>query len=109
MYERCRAAYRVKSKGQRARGSTCETGIHIYSFNGRIFFCIMQSARDAPIASTSPDISGVISLAKKKKGNSIGKGEREKARHSSLPLSRKSGMTARKSWRTADLQETTLL
>lgn len=58
MYERCREAYRVKGKGQRARGGTYETGIHIYSFNGRIFFCIMQSARGAPIASTSPEISG---------------------------------------------------
>lgn len=108
MYERCRAAYRVKGKGQRARGSTYETGIHIYSFNGRIFFCIMQSARGAPIASTSSDISGVISLAKGRKGNSEGR-EREKARHSWPPVSRKNGMTARKSRRTPDLQETTLL
>lgn len=65
MYERCREAYRAKGKGQRARG-TYETGIHIYSFNGRIFFCIMQSARGALIASTSSEISGVIPLVKRK-------------------------------------------
>lgn len=53
---------RVKDKGR--GGSTYETGIHIYSFNGRIFFCIMQSARGAPDASTSSEISGVIPLAK---------------------------------------------
>ena len=51
MYELCREAYRAKGKGQRARGSTYETRIHIYSFNGRIFFCIMQFSRGAPILS----------------------------------------------------------
>lgn len=81
MYERCREAYRAKGKGQRARDSTYGTGIHIYSFNGRIFFCIKQSARGAPIASTLSEISGVIPLAKKRKAKEAEKGrQRERER-----------------------------
>lgn len=89
MYERCRKAYRVKGKGQRARSGTYETGIYIYSFNGRIFFCIMQYARGAPIASTSSEISGVISLAKGRKAKEEGWKKRRK--RDILTMSRKAG------------------
>lgn len=65
MYERCREAPERRDRGQKARGGTYETRIHIYSFNGRIFFCIMQSARGSPIASPS-EISRVILLLNKK-------------------------------------------
>lgn len=85
MYECCREAYRVKGKGQRARGSTYETGIHIYSFNGRIFFCIMQSARGALIASTSSEISRVISLTKGRKVKEEGEWGRKKGEKTFLP------------------------
>lgn len=90
MYERCREAYRAKGKGQRARGSTYETGIHIYSFNGRIFFCIMQSARGAPIASTSSENIGSNSTReeKRKAKGAKGKERRRKGRRESATFLR---------------------
>jgi len=66
MYERCREAPERRAGGQKARSGTYETGIHIYSFNGRIFFCIMQSARGSPLASP-PEISRIILRVNEKK------------------------------------------